>query len=156
MNMGDVMSSTLSNVLIHVVFSTKNRLELITPDVRRKLYPYIGGIIGGEKGECLGIGGTSDHIHILIKIPTSCSVADMLQRVKGSSSHWIAEQPWRPLLFAWQRGYAAFSVSKSMAPKVKGYIESQEEHHRGTSFKEELVSLLKKHTVDYDEKYLWS
>jgi REP element-mobilizing transposase RayT len=147
------MASTLTNLLLHVVFSTKDRRGLITIDLQENLYPYIGGIIRGEKGAPIAIGGTKDHIHILAEFPASISVSDMLRRIKGNSSKWIKDKG-RP--FAWQRGYAAFSVSQSLADRVKTYIQGQEEHHQKNSFQDELISLLKMHGIEYDEKYIWS
>ena len=147
------MASTLTNLLLHVVFSTKDRRGLITVDLQETLYPYIGGIIRGENGVPIAIGGTKDHIHILAKFPASVSVSDMLRRIKGNSSKWMKGKG-RP--FAWQRGYAAFSVSQSLSGKVKTYIQGQEEHHLKNSFQDELLSLLRMHGVEYDEKYIWS
>ena len=147
------MASTLTNLLLHVVFSTKDRRGLITADLQENLYPYIGGIIRGEKGVPLAIGGTKNHIHILAKFPASISVSDMLRCIKGNSSKWIKEKG-RP--FAWQRGYAAFSVSQSLAGRVRTYIQRQEEHHKQNSFQDELISLLKIHGIEYDENYIWS
>jgi REP element-mobilizing transposase RayT len=147
------MASTLTNLLLHVVFSTKDRRGLITADLQENLYPYIGGIIRGEKGVPLAIGGTKNHIHILAKFPASISVSDMLRRIKGNSSKWIKDKG-RP--FAWQRGYAAFSVSQSLAGRVRTYIQGQEEHHKQNSFQDELISLLKIHGIEYDENYIWS
>ncbi len=147
------MASTLTNILLHVVFSTKERRGLITVDLREDLYPYIGGIIRGEKGVPIAIGGTKDHIHILAKFPASVSVSDLLRRIKGNSSKRIKDKG-RP--FAWQRGYAAFSVSQSLSGKVKTYIQRQEEHHLKNTFQEELLALLRMHEVEYDEKYIWS
>ena len=116
----------------------------------------MGGIIRGEKGLPITIGGTLDHVYILAKLPASISMSDMMQHMKGGSSKWMNEQPWRESMFAWQRGYAAFSVSQSMVDRVISYINTQEEHHRKTGFKEELIELLQKHGVEYDERYLFN
>jgi len=148
------MASSLTHLIYHIVFSTKNRAELITTQLKPDLYSYIGGIIRGEGGYLISIGGQTEHIHILVKFPAAKSVSEMVRRIKGNSSKWAGEQPLHKGLFAWQNGYAAFSVSQSSVEHVSAYINKQEEHHQKVSFREELVSLLKKHGVEYDEKYL--
>lgn len=150
------MGSTLTNLIFHVVFSTKNRERIINDDVRKKLYQYMGGIIKGEGGTSLSIGGTTDHVHLLLKIPASIALSDMLRKLKSNSSKWINEQQFFGFSFSWQRGYAAFSVSRSMLGSVSAYIENQEEHHRKASFKEELIAFLEKHGIEYDERYVFS
>lgn len=148
------MASSLNHLIYHIVFSTKERRPLITDDLSVELYPYMGGLIRGEGGASIRIGGVSDHIHLLTKLPASKSLSDMLQRIKGNSSRWVNEQPRFRAQFAWQRGYAAFSVSQSVVEKVAVYIERQQERHRKLSFRDELISLLEKHGVEYDERYL--
>ena len=149
------MPSSYTNLLYHIVFSTKERRPLITPTLKVELYPYIGGIIRNERGILLEIGGMPDHVHLVTKFRADTSVADMLRLTKTNSSGWANER--RDLCdgFAWQKGYAAFSVSESQLPAVRQYVRNQEEHHRTISFKEEFVALLKKHGIDYDERYLW-
>ena len=149
------MSSTLTNVLVHVVFSTKYRAPVLSEEVRAHLHAYIGGIINGEGGTPVAIGGTADHVHVLMKIAPRTALADMMRKIKGSSSKWMNEQAWLVGAFAWQRGYAAFSVSRSMSAHVIRYIDGQVEHHRVSPFKEELVTLLEKHGVEYDVQYLF-
>jgi len=149
------MASTLTNLLFHVVFTTKMRREFINPEIRKQLYPYIGGIIRDEKGKLIKIGGTDNHVHILAKFSPTVGMSDMMRRIKGNSSKWINEKRFCQTRFAWQRGYAAFSVSESVWMKVARYIENQEEHHKKMTFKEEFLLLLKKHHVEYNEKYLW-
>jgi REP element-mobilizing transposase RayT len=146
--------STYANLLYHVVFSTKGRLPLITEEVKEPLYEYMGGIIRGEGGILLEIGGVPDHVHLLAKFRTDIAVATMVKKIKGKSSKWrndVGEQGER---FQWQEGYGAFSVSESLVKKVRNYIRTQEEHHRGISFKDELIALLKRHRIPYDERYL--
>jgi REP element-mobilizing transposase RayT len=150
------MSSTLTNVLVHAVFSTKNREPVMSEEVRANLHAYIGGIIRGEGGTPIAIGGTADHVHVLMKIAPKTALADMMQKIKGSSSKWVNEQAWFAHRFAWQKGYAAFSVSRSMSARVIRYIEGQVEHHRVSPFKEELLSLLKKHSVEYDVRHIFT
>ncbi len=131
------------------------RQNLIKPEIRKQLYPYFGGIIRAEKGKLIKIGGTANHVHLLAKLPPTIGISEMMRRLKGNSSKWINEKKFNQIRFAWQRGYAAFTVSESVWMEVSRYIENQEEHHKNMTFKEELILLLKKHHVEYDEKYLW-
>ncbi len=149
------MASTLTNLLYHVVFSTKERRNIIESLFRENLYSYMGGIIRGEKGILISIGGTQDHIHIFIKISPDVSVSHMLKCLKGNSSKWVNENKHSKIHFNWQIGYGAFTVSQSNIEAVIKYIEHQEEHHRKQTFKEELISLLEKNNIEYDERYLW-
>lgn len=149
------MASTLTNLVYHFVFSTKARNDLISPELAAELYPYIGGVIRGEKGRLLKIGGTANHVHILAMFSPSVSVSEMLRRIKGNSSKWINERKRLRIPFSWQRGYGAFSVSESMLGRVSKYIEDQEDHHKKMTFKEEFLLLLKKHNIEYEERYIW-
>ncbi len=148
------MSNTYSNLLYHIVFSTSGRRELIKSG-KEELYRYATGIIRGEGGYLIKIGGAADHVHIFAKFPPVISISDMVRKIKSNTSKWINENKKYAFPFSWQRGYGVFSVSESGAEKVIEYIENQEIHHKKMGFKEELLSLLKKHNVRYDEKYLW-
>jgi REP element-mobilizing transposase RayT len=148
------MASTFSNLLYHVVFSTKRREPLIRPNLQKDLYAYLGGIIRGERGTMLAIGGMSDHVHIVMRLRPDHSLADMVKTFKAKSSKWVNQQRRIPGRFSWQTGYGAFTVSKSQLPKVLQYVKNQQQHHRGRSFKEELIELLRKHEIEYDERYL--
>jgi putative transposase len=121
-----------------------------------RVYPYLGGIVRGEGGHLLAIGGTDDHVHLLVVLPAAGAVADAVQRVKGRSSLWINDQRLLPAKFGWQRGYGAFTVSHSAVPRVRRYIAEQEAHHRKMTFQEEFVQLLDRHGVAYDARYLWA
>ena len=147
----DAMPSSLTTLLHHVVFSTKERQALTTPELRDGLYAYMGGIVRGEGGRLLSIGGTANHVHLLAAFPAAVSVSDMMRRVKGNSSRWANAGR----NFGWQRGYAAFSVSESVAGSVRAYIEKQEEHHRSRTFEDEYLALLRKHGIAFDERYIW-
>ena len=149
------MPSTHTNLLYHIVFSTKQRIALITDDFQEELYKYIGGIIRAEGGVQLEIGGTSDHIHILAKIKPAISVSEMLAKIKANSSKWVNDHKMKLRKFAWQEGFGAFTVSESQAPSVREYIQNQEEHHRKQTYQEELVALLERHGIEYDPRYLW-
>ncbi len=149
------MPSTYTNLLYHLVFSTKHRREFITPDLRDELYPYLGGAIRDEGGILLECGGMPDHVHLLVKLPADLAIATLLRTIKSKSSKWIHERPDFDRRFAWQTGYGAFTVSQSQVDRVRKYIQTQERHHRRATFQEELVSLLKKNQIEYDERYLW-
>ena len=145
------MATTFANLVCHVVFSTKNREPLIREEIRDPLYEYMGGIIRGEGGVLLEVGGMPDHIHLLAKIKTDMAVATLVQKVKGKSSKWLNDGD---VPFEWQAGYGTLSVSASLVDRVRQYIRLQEEHHRRVSFRDELVGLLRRHGIAYDERYL--
>jgi putative transposase len=151
----DAVPSTYTNLLYHVVFSTKQRRPFIHPVLRDELYPYFGGAIRGEGGTLLEIGGMPDHVHLLVKLPADLAVASLLRTIKANSSKWIHVRPDFDRDFAWQTGYGAFTVSESQSDRVRKYIKTQERHHRKMTFQEELLSLLQKNRIEYDERYLW-
>jgi REP element-mobilizing transposase RayT len=150
------MSRTFTNLLTHIVFSTKDREPLIVPELKPELYAYLGGLTRELKGKAYGINGAADHIHMLLSLPPVVSVSDALRFLKSNSSGWVHDKWPRRRSFAWQLGYGAFSVSKSNVPDVLKYIGSQEAHHRRITFKEEFIDLLRKHEIDYDERYIWA
>ena len=147
------MAGTFSNLTVHLVFSTKGRLPLMTTPVRAKLFPYMGGVVKGLAGTIITVGGMPDHVHLVARLPTTLSVADVVRTVKTNSSKWMNGRE-TAMKFGWQRGYGAFSVSQSALPAVVNYVRNQEQHHRCRSFKEELMALLTKNGIDYDERYL--
>jgi REP element-mobilizing transposase RayT len=151
---GSQMANTFASVYYHVIFATKDRRPDITHDIRARLYEYIGGTVRGENGVPLMVGGTTDHVHILLAMRTEPSVAAMVKRIKANSSKWIHETFPHKAKFGWQAGYGVFSVSKSNADEVRAYIENQAEHHRKKTFREEFVAFLERHGVEYDERYL--
>ena len=148
------MPNTYTNLLFHIVYSTKYRKPLITPNLQDDLYGYIGGIIREEKGILLTAGGMADHVHLLARLPPTTAVSDMLRLIKTNSSKWASERD-DVRYFEWQAGYAAFSVSESQTDRVRGYIQTQEEHHRRQSFKDEYLGLLRKHNIEFDERYVF-
>lgn len=150
------MANTYSNLLYHVIFSTKNRLPLITAEQRGDLYKYVGGIIRNERGTLIEIGGLPDHVHVAMCLKTDISVADILRHIKGGSSKWLNERRQNGGRFRWQDGYGAFSVSESRLQSVCAYIRNQENHHRKKTFQEEYLDLLRFHNVTFDERYLWT
>lgn len=148
------MAHTFSNLLVHIIFSTKDRQPQITEPILNRLHAYIGGILNQERCIPLAVGGTDDHIHILARVPPVLAVADLLRVVKTNSSRWVHET-WTNTPFAWQEGYGAFSVSKSNSHDVIRYIAQQEEHHRKMTFQQEFIAFLKRHQVEYDERWIW-
>jgi REP element-mobilizing transposase RayT len=147
------VAQTLGNVVVHLIFSTKERKPLIAPDIRSSLFAYLGGIIRELRGTALIVNGTSDHVHMLIRIRPAHSIAEVARIVKANSSGWIRKGGHTE--FAWQSGYGVFSVSESSIPAATKYIAHQEEHHKKHSFQEEFVAFLKKNNVAYDERYIW-
>jgi REP element-mobilizing transposase RayT len=139
----------------HCVFSTKERRPFITPELRDRLWPFLGGIARQNEMKATEIGGVEDHIHILLSLPPTLPVSKAMQFVKGASSKWIHETFPGQRLFAWQEEYGAFSVSVSQLDRTIAYIRAQHEHHRKMTFQEEFLALLNKHGVEYDERYLW-
>ena len=147
------MPSTYLSLHYHLVFSTKNRLPFIEVAWRSRLYEYMGGTIRGLGGFPQGIGGVADHVHLLIGLKATHCLADVLRDIKKAASVWVHDEI-RVRDFAWQEGYAAFTVSATARDAVKHYIANQEEHHRTKSFREELIGMLEKAGIEYDPKYL--
>ena len=139
----------------HCVFSTKERRPLITPELRQRLWPFLGGIARQNDMKAIEVGGVTDHVHILLSLPSTLSIAKAMQLIKGGSSKWVHETFPESRLFGWQVRYGAFGVSVSLLDKTIQYIKTQEEHHRKMTFKKEFLVLLKKHRIAYDERYLW-
>lgn len=149
------MASSFTNLLYHVVFSTRHRQPLITPSLQPDLYAYIGGIVRNHEGILLEAGGIADHIHLLAKLSPKLAVVDVLRDLKAGSSKWVNERSESSLRFEWQTGYAAFTVSCSQVETVRRYLQNQEEHHRTRSFKDEYLTLLKRHEIQYEERYVF-
>ncbi len=149
------MGHTFSHVLLHVIFSTKNRMRLIQPDFRQRLYEYLAGIARDEFGAARKIGGTDDHLHGLISLRTDVSIAEALRKWKSLSSLWVHREFPNHQDFAWQSGYGVFSVSESNAPAVIQYIETQVEHHAEMTFEQEFIGFLKRHNVQYDPRHIF-
>ncbi|TWT44553.1 Transposase IS200 like protein [Phycisphaerae bacterium RAS1] len=149
------MPGTYSQILLHVVFSTKHRQPSITSEVAERLYPYIGGIVRAERGVLYDIGGVEDHVHMYLRWRPDGSFSDLMRTVKARSSKWVHDTFPALGAFAWQEGYSVFSVSKSQEEAVKKYIAGQAEHHRKEDFKSELLKLLRAHGVEFDERYVF-
>ena len=146
--------SSYTCLYYHIIFGTVDRRPLITADLRPRLYEYISGIVRSREGKLITIGGVADHVHLLVSLTSKDNIADLLRVVKTNSSKWIHDTfpPHRD--FAWQAGYAAFTVSASGVPQVKQYIANQEVHHARTDFKEEYIAFLKRHGVSFDQRYV--
>jgi len=149
------MAHSYSKILIHYVFSTKNRERIITAPLQERLWSYMGGIARENNMIALAIGGIEDHVHLLIILPTTLSIAKAIQLIKGSSSKWVHDTYPNYNNFKWQEGYGAFSVSISRKKDIISYINTQKNHHLKKSFKEEYISFLKKYVIDYDDRYIW-
>jgi putative transposase len=139
----------------HCVSSTKERRPFITEGLQQRLWPFLGGIARQNGIKALAIGGVADHVHLLLSLPATCSIAKAMQCIRGRSSKWAHETFPQQRQFGWQQEYGAFSVSVSQLESVITYIGGQEKHHRKLSFQEEFMALLKKHHVEYDARYLW-
>ena len=149
------MPQSLSSILIHLIFSTKNREPLLTPEIDAELYPYIAAIFKALQSPALIINGTSDHLHTLFSLSRVITIADIVEAVKTGSSKWIKTKGRQFRNFHWQSGYGAFSIGQSQVPTVKRYIRRQKEHHRRVTLQDEYRKFLKAYEVEYDERYVW-
>jgi putative transposase len=148
------MPGAYCNLLYHLVFSTKERRPLIAETMKPRLQEYVRGILKNEGGELLELDGVADHVHLLVRLHPAKAVADALRVIKANSSRWANQTYRRGPTFAWQEGYAAFTVSESQMPRLLSYIRNQEKHHRQLDFRSELVQLLRRNGVAFDERYL--
>lgn len=150
------MANTYTSIFFHFVFSTKHRKKWIAQDIENRVWSFIGGIARKHKCTALQVGGIEDHIHALVLSPPIYAPSQIAKFLKGESSKWIHEEFQNMQTFGWQDGYSAFSVSKSIVPKVIEYIKNQREHHKGKTFEDEYLELLKLHEIDtIDEKYIF-
>ena len=147
------MGHSYTSSLFHCVFSTKDRERSLSPEIRERLWPFIGGIARENGMRALEVGGVDDHAHMLFSLPSTMAIAKAMQLVKAGSSKFVHETFGRRG-FAWQQGYGAFSVSVSAVDATVEYIKRQEEHHARASFRDEFLSFLKRHDIDYDERYV--
>ena len=147
------MSHTYTNLLTHVVFSTKERLPLITNEIKSELFAYLGGLVKELKGKPIIVNGMSDHVHLLISLSPTVDISKAMRFVKANSSKWVSQKFGKT--YEWQKGYGAFSVSRSNVNTVVKYIQNQEQHHQKFDFRTEFIALLKKNEVDFDEQFLW-
>ena len=150
------MPQSLSYILVHVIFSTKGRTPYLEDkESRQRLHAYLATVARDDDCECFCVGGVADHVHLAIRLSRMITMAKLVEHLKTSSSKWLKDEAFASRTFAWQRGYAVFSVGPSDLPALRRYIESQDEHHRKHSFQDELRAFLLKYGVDFDEKYVW-
>ncbi|MBI3757684.1 MAG: IS200/IS605 family transposase [Deltaproteobacteria bacterium] len=149
------MANTYTSLHYHMVFSTKNRVGHITPEIEQRVWAYIGGVARHHKMTALQVGGVDDHVHALVMAPATLSPSQIAQYLKGDSSKWIHETFQELRDFAWQEGYGVFTVSKSNLESVVSYIQKQREYHQQRTFQEEYLDFLQKHGIEYDERYVW-
>jgi putative transposase len=150
------MSDSYTNLLYHIVFSTKDRRPLIKPEYEPRLYEYIGGTIRGLGGVSLELNGTEDHVHLLAKLRPDRALSDVLRKLKANASGWMHDVFPAVQDFSWQRGYGAFTVSQSGVEEVRNYLRRQKEHHAKFSIRDEFIQFLKVNGIEYDERYVWS
>ena len=149
------MSQTLVSLYVHIVFSTKNRANLIAPEFESDLYSYMGGILRNHGGSLLAANGTANHSHLLVSLSKNHSLAETVGDLKRDSSKWVKNEGDGPKNFKWQDGYGAFSVGQTQIAEVKKYIARQKEKHAKHTFENEMRGFFKKYEIEYDEKYVW-
>lgn len=150
------MAQSLSKLYVHIVFHIKNQNVKIRNEEKDELYAYMATIIKDNQSIPILINGTEDHVHILCVISKNIALSKLVEEIKRHSSRWIKTKNRNYANFAWQGGYAGFSVSQSLHDRTKNYILNQEEHHRKLTFKEEYILFLKQYGIDYDENFLWT
>jgi REP element-mobilizing transposase RayT len=149
------MPQSLASLHFHLVFSTKHREPLISAEFQPRLFEYLGGILRNQKAALIAAGGIEDHVHLLVSLSREASISDTLRDLKANSSGWIHKEFPALCQFAWQAGYGAFTVSSSAIDAVKRYLANQQEHHRRQTFQDEFRELLKRHELEWDERYVW-
>jgi REP element-mobilizing transposase RayT len=151
-----VMPQSLARILVHTVFSTKDRRPLLRDTaLRQELHHYLGGILKNLDCQPIIVGGVEDHVHLLAGLSRICAPAEMVKEVKRGSSLWVKERDAAMRDFGWQNGYEIFSIGSSQIDNVRRYIAEQEQHHRKLSFQDEFRLLLRRYEVAYDERYVW-
>jgi putative transposase len=150
------MSQSLSKLMVHIVFHVKHNSCLIRREDKHELYAYMGSIINDNESIPIIINGVDNHVHILTIMSKNIALAKLVEEIKRHSSRWIKTKDTHYANFKWQGGYAGFSVSESVLPIIKRYIENQEEHHKKINYKEEYLMFLREYGIEFDEKYLWN
>ena len=149
------MPQSLSTIILHLIFSTKDRHPWLETGVREKAHAFLAGAVRQCDCEAYRVGGVADHVHLAVRLSRTLSVADLVKDIKTASSKWMKEQDASLQDFAWQQGYGAFSVGMSQKETLLNYIDIQEEHHQTTTFQDEYRDFLTKYGIDYDERYVW-
>ena len=150
------MAQTLTRLLVHIVFSTKDRRNLIAPAIEPELHAYLGGICGNRESPALAIGGTENHVHLLISLSKNIALSDLMMMLKKDSSKWIKKNRDAFREFYWQDGYGAFSIGESQVAAVTDYIRGQKMRHKTVTFEDEVVALAERYGVAFDPCYLWT
>ena len=148
------MGHTYCSSYYHCVFSTKERRPLIAKAMQERLWAFMGGVAREQGVSALGVGGTEDHVHLLLSLPSTCAVASVIREVKSGSSRWMRKSC-GVRQFAWQEGYGAFSIGAKQTEAILAYIRGQAEHHRKWNFQEEFLALLSEHQMEHDPRYVW-
>ncbi len=148
------MAHSFTSLHFHIVYGTKNHAPMLTEGFVDRVYSYVIGLVQRRQCAVVAIGGTADHVHILLRMDQSRAVADVMREIKSVPSRWVRETFPEQRDFAWQEGYGAFAVSTPGLPRVKAYIAGQAEHHREVSFREEFLSFLDRHGIEYDVRYV--
>jgi len=149
------MPQSLFKMLAHIVFSTKNRDDLIAPEIENDLFGYIHGIIENNNSKLIIANGTANHVHLLVSLGKKIDIPELVGDIKRDSSSWIKKQDADYSNFYWQKGYGAFSIGQSQVETITNYIKNQKEHHRKHDYKSEFLAWLAKYEIDFDEKYVW-
>ena len=149
------MPQSLSLVIVHVIFSTKERRPFLDPDTRQKLHAYLATVARNAGCEAYRVGGVADHVHLAIRFSRTLTIADLVEELKTSSSKWLKTQSPELAPFSWQRGYGAYSIRPSDLDALRAYIDGQEEHHRTRTFQDEYRAVLSKYGIEFDERYVW-
>jgi REP element-mobilizing transposase RayT len=149
------MPQSHSFLLVHLIFSTKDRAPILDASIRPDLHAYLATVARNTNCECFRVGGVADHVHLAIRISRTITIAQLVEELKTSSSKWLKTQSPTLQHFAWQNGYGAFSVGPSDLEALTSYIDAQEEHHRKHSFQQEYRAFLKRYGVEFDERYIW-
>ncbi|MBB5065662.1 IS200/IS605 family transposase [Granulicella mallensis] len=149
------MAQSLSYLLIHIIFSTKDRTPILDAKIRPELHAYLATVARNADCECYRVGGVADHVHLAIRLSRTITISQLVMELKASSSKWLKVQSSTLAHFTWQAGYGAFSVGPSDLEVLRSYIDTQEEHHRTRTFQQEYLTFLKKYGIEYDERYIW-
>ena len=150
------MPQSLAKILVHTVFSTKDRRPFLHDvALREELHRYLGGILTHLDCQPIIVGGVQDHVHLLCALSRTCEAAAMVKEVKRGSSLWVKTRSPDLQDFAWQNGYGIFSIGFSQIASVRHYIATQEEHHRKVSFQDEFRQFLRRYEIEFDERYVW-
>jgi REP element-mobilizing transposase RayT len=149
------MPQSLSNILIHIVFSTRSRVPVLEEQLQPRLHAYLAELVRNQNCECYRVGGVQDHVHLAIRLSRTLQVCHLIEKLKTESSKWLKAQSEELTSFAWQRGYAALSVDPDGLSGLRHYIDTQPDHHKKFNFQDEYRALLREYGIEFDERYMW-